>query len=403
MRLSFRTLILSLPLIFLLACPGGDPSSTCKTDDDCPSKSQPVCCKEKGEAEGVCKAADACKTTVDCKGAQQCQNDKDCRNGEKCANSCCKKVKVVECKKHADCQKGEECVLSGLKKICRTCFKQCKSTTECATPGTKCENGCCRLPSCESDEDCAERDDTHYCNKETGECVSCTKDEQCQKDDPKSICRDNTCETVQCTKDEHCTDPKLTVCNLKTHQCDLPVICKTDQDCTEPDHPRCDPTANGGRGECKKGHCQECTNDDECGGQNDFCVGKDKGLKDGRRCLTACQTTKDCPQGFFCDNSIVSGFKVCFPAIKYCIDPCRNVHCKNNYDCVEGKCVKRPEPCDPCKNKSDCGLGNDCIDYGNGHSFCGLSCKADSDCPKSSERHFTCLNGQCFDENGCQP
>ena len=183
------------------------------------------------------------------------------------------------------------------------------------------------------------------------------------------------------------------------------TICRTHADCPDPRLNRCDPAANGGRGACKAGHCVMCQSDDECGGPKDFCVRPKAGLKDGPKCLIGCAAASECPTGFACSEHVISGFKVCAPINNWCVDPCKDKVCPDpkKYKCIDGICVKQPEPCDPCKENKDCGTGNECISLANG-SFCGKLCKTKADCP--TDRKYMCFQNpntgslQCMPESG---
>jgi len=401
MQLCLRILALCTFFLLLIACPAPEPTGECTNKDDCVSGQ--VCCKEKASDEkGMCKAEADCKST--CENGTACSGDSDCGAGEKCDGGCCTKATPATCQKHADCPDGNDCVPSGDEKKCVPCAQTCKSTLDCPTAGDACEGGCCRQPSCGSDDDCASRSGAPVCKKETGECVECLKNEECQKSDDQKICRNERCVKVDCTKDRHCLDSKKPTCNLQNYKCTERAVCKTHADCTDPQLNRCDPTADGGRGKCKKGSCIQCENDDECGISGDFCVGQDKGLKDGRRCLIACEDGNDCPAGFICSDALITNFKVCFPPSGYCEDPCSKVTCKDDERCVEGVCKPKPAPCVDCTKDGDkaCEPGAQCLNYGAKGMFCGKKCDTAADCPKDPKRDWSCLNGQCLDGNQCQ-
>ncbi|HAA58580.1 MAG TPA: hypothetical protein DCE42_27710 [Myxococcales bacterium] len=403
MHVLVRSFLLITSLCFLVACPA-PPNGVCKTDADCTEEGKGTCCIADGKEEGECKAKSECTTTKECDaGVTSCLVKSDCKNNQVCTDGCCQEeAQGKVCEKDADCDSGKECGLSGGEKRCRTCAKSCSSTTDCSGDDT-CDNGCCRLPPCSTDDDCKDRGDTKYCDTTTQKCVVCTKSEQCQADSPKSVCQDNICEDVECVDDSHCQDPRPE-CNTTTYKCEEPVICRKDEDCVDAAGQliRCDPSANNGKGQCKKGLCVKCSGDDECGGSGDFCIGTSQNLKDGNKCLTKCETNSDCQAGLACTDTIVSGFKICFPVTGYCEDPCKNKQCQPNERCELGVCIKIPEPCDKCTKDEDCGAGNSCLSYG-ANMFCGRKCTGDSDCPaEGNGRKFVCLSGQCTDENQCQ-
>ncbi len=393
-------------LLMSSGCPSGP--ATCTADTDC--MDQQVCCKTaQYQSNPTCVEKIKCNTCTG--GASLCVDRKDCKTNEICNSGCCGAYanSGKDCKKDTDCGLGGECIPDGAGFKCNLCALSCKSNSDCST-GTVCEEQCCRVAACQSDNNCKEATKPK-CDAETAKCVACLADGDCPA---RQACRDKQCRQVQCREDKDCTDSQKPVC--ESYFCKPPIICKTDADCVKrnpgSDLTRCDPTANDQRGVCKKGLCATCTNDSDCGISKDFCVQKDKGLKDGPRCLTACEGTNDCPQGFFCSSDKVAGFKVCYPQTDFCADPCVGVSCKAGEEiCVEGKCKKIPQTCDPCTADKDCNIGvstaNLCVDY-NGTKFCGKACNADGDCPTPKVgQEYNCLsiggNKQCVLGKGtCQ-
>ena len=387
--------VLCIQVLFIfsfMACGTGNTPKDCTQNSDC---GQLTCCIKKGEEKGACQ--EKCETAKSCPSGA-CQSNDDCLNAAPlCVDGCCKPKPVFkDCKKDGDCDSGQIC--GGTK--CEACTQSCSSSTECSGSDT-CDNGCCKERPCSSDDQC-KTGNKKYCDKTSKKCVECTDTAQCGD---KKACRSGRCSSVECVGDHHCQTQKKPICDPKTYRCVPRKVCETHADC-ESLYPggirnRCDPSANGGLGECKKGHCVECTKDDECGGSGDLCIGKDKGLKDGKRCLASCKENKDCPSGFDCSDSVVQGFKVCFPRVGgFCVDPCKNVTCQPNEKCVVGKCIKQPEVCDVCTTNADCGSGNECLTYSKTAKFCGKKCSVASDCP--SGRKFFCFNGQCLAEDECK-
>jgi len=392
MHFVFRSFLYAsvFAVLTLFAC-SNNPDGTCSSDTDCGEKK---CCKEKGKETGECK--DKCEAAPACKN-DPCKTDADCLNSApKCEKGCCTKVEAPKsCKKDGDCPSGNVCS----SEKCEKCTQDCTSSTECSGSDT-CDNGCCKQRPCKEDKECSSGK-KKYCDKTTSKCVECTDIAQCGD---KEACKSGSCRPVACTDDTHCPTQKQPICDLKKYVCIARKVCENSDDCKRlfPGgvRSRCDPSANGGLGECKKGHCVPCTKDDECGGSGDLCIGKEKGLKDGPRCLISCKESKDCPDGFDCSGTILQGFKVCYPRSGgYCVDPCTNVQCKTNEKCVEGKCIKQPEPCDSCTSDDQCGTGNKCLSYSGG-KFCGKKCADASECP--TNRKYLCLNGQCLAEDECK-
>lgn len=402
MRFLFRLLAVSVLIMWAVACE--EPKTDeCASKDDCLGSQ--VCCKAASSDEkGTCKAEADCATPA-CTGTP-CKDKSDCSAKETCTDGCCKEDSSSgkACQKNLDCASGQECVPSGDAKKCLPCSLTCTSATDCAGGGETCENGCCRLPSCTKDDDCANRGSDIRCKTDTGECVECLENKDCEGTGKPSICRSEVCVTVECVGDSDCLDNNKPNCNTTTYKCAERPVCVKDADCfADPQLNRCDPTADSGKGSCKKGNCVPCSTDDECGGSNDFCVGTDKGLKDGRRCLRACDDATDCPDGFICSDAVIKNFKICFPPAGFCEDPCLNITCQPDETCSAGKCKPKPAPCNACTSDdlSTCEKGADCLTYPNG-TFCGRSCNDTSDCPTDAEKNYTCLNGQCLAQEGCK-
>lgn len=399
LRLSRMILFCCMFALFglLMACTTTEPGSCKDAAQDCQVGQK--CCKADGSETGTCKAS--CDTTK-CETA--CREQSDCLNGQTCTDGCCKSSGPdpgKECKRTSDCPKSQECTPSGGKKICTTCAQTCVSTTDCSGGDQVCENGCCRLPSCTADSDCSGRSgNRNFCDKDSGDCVSCLKTDDCSGS--LEVCKQMRCVKVECKSDNDCADPTPS-CNTTTNKCQKAPICTKDDDCRIVDPSGqlafCDTKANGGLGACKKAACVTCSSDDECGDANAFCVTKDQGLKDGPRCLFGCKNTKDCPTGFVCSDAIVSGFKVCFPNISFCEDPCKTKQCGKGERCVEGKCELIPAACNPCSKDSECPKGGRCAKIGAGN-FCTAPCQSKTDCPTSNA--YECLNGECIATDDCK-
>ncbi|MCB9637669.1 MAG: hypothetical protein H6728_17600 [Myxococcales bacterium] len=405
MRIVLYSFVFSF-FLMLSGCPASNP--TCTDDTGCTEPQ--ICCKT-----GTYKETPTCVEKAKCntcgEGVTQCLDRNECGSNQVCTNGCCAAYPNVgkDCKKDTDCGDDGECIPDGAGFKCNICVISCKSNSDCSSD-TVCEEKCCRVPACQSDANCKEANKPK-CDAETAKCVACLADADCPT---RQACRDKQCRQVQCREDKDCTDSQKPVCDA--YVCKPPIICKTDADCAQrnpgTDLTRCDAAANENRGECRKGLCATCVNDDDCGTGTDFCVGKDKGLKDGPRCLTACESTNDCPQNFFCSSDKVTGFKVCYPQTDFCADPCIGVSCKPGEEiCVEGTCKKIPQACDSCAEHKDCNVGastaNQCVDY-SGTKFCGKSCNTAADCPTPKPgQEYDCLSigasKQCILSKGsCQ-
>lgn len=147
----------------------------------------------------------------------------------------------------------------------------------------------------------------------------------------------------------------------------------------------CDPDADG---ECvaARGLCDPCTNNEQCGGSNDYCVSFDAAGLD-RGCALDC-TDAECPEGYFCATvgTATPPLRQCVPRRLTCVDRCNDVVCGEGERCDErtGDCFVPAGPCTPCQLDTEC-AGNACI------GLLGPSCGTDADCPAD----FFCNEGLC--------
>ncbi len=232
-----------------------------------------------------------------------------------------------------------------------------------------------------------------------------------------------------CKKDDDCSVFKKGLrCEQTDGGCVPAASCGVDSNCrqeNDPDHycyyagPQCrcalgDPAPDSGfPGVCRrrKGICEECTADDECGPSNDFdppgkCTAL-KGDATGKKyCLQA-------PQGFCGCGMVNDGQGLCVPQS----NSCSSWGCAKDADCDPGS-VCNTSSClcerkcrwDFAARKSipECGPGLTCwvdsknldptsIYYGSGR--CHAPCKNDSECQDTSKNPNGGPNLKCAPED----
>lgn len=148
----------------------------------------------------------------------------------------------------------------------------------------------------------------------------------------------------------------------------------------------CDNLVSGDRGgRCPV--CNQCTADEECGGQGAVCLQ----LQGGGVCTYPCRGNFECPDTTDCVD-IGSGSDYCFNT-----DIFFSGVCPQGYICGgEGAQSTTIEDdglchvCDSCERAEDCASGV-CTTIANGNNVCSRSCEDDSDCRTGS---------RCVDQDG---
>lgn len=275
----------------------------CMMNSDCPLPTAPIC----NINNFVCA---------------QCSVNSDCTNPGKPV--CSSSGTCIQCAMDSDCYVGGV----GAGQYCDTstssCMTGCLTVTDCS-PGTKTCTGSGSTPGmcveCESDTDCTSSSDP-VCNMTTAQCVQCLTDTDCadltgQCDPTTNMCvecvENSICPRGQICQSDTCIDgcsgadggsncPAATpVCDttsgangtcvacLVDTDCPFGQICgqdptsganecipgcMTDDRCQAPNTttPYCDPTANGGLGQCVQ--CvrdSQCTANQVCDTTGDFC------------------------------------------------------------------------------------------------------------------------------------
>lgn len=286
----------------------------------------------------------------------------------------------------------------------------CSTNAECSDYGFICDD-VRRTCVCTSDEMCADKQGTPYCNAFTGHCVAdvagCKGDGECGDgefcDVALRTCRDKKAYCGGCTQDAECGGPN-DHCVKHPDFPGSPAFCAsacTDtggcalgQTCRDTEKGKqCVPTSGrcqGGEGAlCNPDTGQSCFQDRSCTegvdqmcdmGSN-LCVAKDSGCKSGqacdpvtRSCVLACRDDAECQEQYG--------------------------SAEKPYQCVRSTCM----PVEICKGDGDCPTGKFCFkepgeDGANDSGLCQLSCNANEDCPLGER----CVQNPLTARNRCEP
>ncbi|MBI2373177.1 MAG: hypothetical protein HYV07_04195 [Deltaproteobacteria bacterium] len=265
-------------------------------------------------------------------GFPECNVDEDCGSGRHCLPG---SGRCVECFEEGQCS---------LRRVCDV------STYTCRFP---CLNGNCGPGN--------------VCDPSIDACVQCLVDSNCPPD--RHCSAEKTCE--ECTIDSHCaTVPGRSTCDFETRSC---VGCTSNSACAAGE--QCDLTLGVCVIPSQRGLCEPCTDDEECGGPNDLCVG----LIDtttmsfiDRGCGIDCSNLS-CPSGYACVDVRNGTARQCRPAYAM-----RNPTCTAVRN-LGASCPYSPNALDP-----GCGIANlqdaRCVPTPSG-GVCSVWCQSDADCP----------------------
>jgi Cys-rich repeat protein len=136
-----------------------------------------------------------------------------------------------------------------------------------------------------------------FCEPTTNVCVECIMNSHCATNE---VCDPNTLSCVECVTNADCAlTPGQHICEPQSQQC---VQCITNADCTAPEECL---TING-QNFCTlpsgRGLCEPCSNDNQCGGPDDHCIGYlgPTGLFDRACSIDCAMSPMVCPSGFEC-------------------------------------------------------------------------------------------------------
>lgn len=214
------------------------------------------------------------------------------------------------------------------------------------------------------------------------------------------------CDTVRracvCTKDAMCADKQgAPYCNTFSGRCEATVKgCKGDSECAEGQF--CDAALRTCR--AKKGYCETCTQDEECGGAGDFCVHHPDFASAPAFCGLACADDAGCPAGQNCRDTEKG--KQCVPAQGKCgganaCVPDSWQQCARDGDCTQlasqicdttaGHCIAA---------QSTCPAGSSCDPV---TLRCAQSCRRDQDCvERFGDPNYACRNNTCVRAEQCR-
>ena len=238
--------------------------------------------------------------------------------------------------------------------------------------------------ACNVDAECGEL----RCDKVRRQCI-CLSDSSCQAESseaPQRFCNNFTglcvTEIVGCVRDADCVDA--------VGQADATQYCDAAVRACRP----------------KKGFCQPCLQDSECGGAGDLCLLE--AATNRKFCGKACADSIDCPRGAACND--VNGRKQCQPS-QNPLTPGEAAICSDFRGCT-------PDLLRRCDSNSDCGdSGEQRCDLSVGlcvaveqvcpfgtacdprNRICVSECTTDSDCGDADLR---CINRICEPTSECR-
>lgn len=155
------------------------------------------------------------------------------------------------------------------------------------------------LGVCADDGDCYGA--VPHCDTAAQQCVACASDEDCPGE---LICEPVTGECRDCVTNDHCSEPDRPICDPASRQCT--ATCASDDDCPSSDGPGfcdpddgvcydCLPTAGCLFCEQDTHSCVWCLSDDDCIASRPVCG-------PSLFCTAACTSDDDCP-GSVCDTA----------------------------------------------------------------------------------------------------
>ncbi len=229
----------------------------CTNDQDCSEGF----CDTQSHLCVDCTRDDQCEIGFICEQQtceQGCRKDRDCPTGQICESDSCR----TGCRQDDDCSTGHICLSDTCQEGCRidqdcqpgqicqdnSCVDFCSQDADCVQ-GQICDSGSCR-DGCRIDDDCFDA----VCNQTTHTCVECRVKDDCELG---NLCIDGYCKQGcevdrDCPMDLHCA-PELGPHGTCTE-------CDADQDCQDPDKPRC--LEHQCAPECFVD--DDCTNDELC-------------------------------------------------------------------------------------------------------------------------------------------
>ena len=277
------------------------------------------------------------------------------------------------------------------------------------------------MPECVSDQDCGRRE---YCEPTQQVCVDCLQDSQCffgQVCDTmngftcRSRCFGNFCQggevcdparnlCVDCLTDTDCGAGE--VCDIATYSCvqcnnnadcspfsGLPMCLPSEHECVEclADSDCVAPEVCNGDNECRavtnRPLCEPCTDDTQCGGSSDLCLGNTVSS-----CAQDC-TNSPCPRGYECIDVRNNTARQCVPDYEMFSPSCqalRNLgnNCSYSVRDLDPGCGIRNVQDARCVRDTSNPLGGICVVW----------CQTDDHCPTgfSCVPQATLTSGYCL-------
>lgn len=378
-------------------------------------------------AEGDCSAiSQHCDTTHQT--CVECLENTDCRSGMMCLSGSCVDPQAGSCTTDATCGPpasvcvGQRCVAGcqqpgslvtcGLGQTCSAATGRCTGdqvgcTTDasCHPPASICVSGQC-IPGCSQvgGYQCAS---ANACDATTGRCLS-------PSPAPTGIgmpVPGGSTSTTLCTSDASC-QPPATICNLPAGTCVAGCQvsgCPAGQTCSAATG-RCQTggstppgTTPSGTGMSSTGAPLNamCTRNADCSSSVCF----DFGTTIGKRCVSSCGTSADCPQSFTCYDE--AGAKMCVSAQLFNTPSAfggaaggsctRGLDCHSDF-CQGGVCVE------VCTDSAQCGGGRSCKWTSYAQDQYVSSCVASSGGTQGGGRcqvDADCASGVCYGSGSC--
>ena len=266
---------------------------------------------------------------------------------------------MPECVSDQDCGRREHC--EPTLQVCVDCFQdsQCFFGQVCDTmSGFTCRSRCFGN-FCQGGE---------VCDPAQNLCVDCLTDTDCGSGE---VCDITTLSCVQCNNNADCTPfSGLPMCLPSEHEC---VECLADSDCVAPE------VCNGDN-ECRamtnRPLCEPCTDDTQCGGTNDLCLGNTVSS-----CAQDCSNSP-CPRGYECIDVRNNTARQCVPDYEMFSPSCqalRNLgnNCSYSVRDLDPGCGIRNIQDARCVQDTSNPLGGICVVW----------CQTDDHCPNG----FSCV------------
>ncbi len=328
-----------------------------------------------------------------------------CPNGSTCEWIAGDNYCLKNCTQSSQCRDGYECVIG----VCRppvAAGEDCEEDEDCESQ--LCEGGVCST-TCTEQTDCPE---TLYCDETAGVCVLDDCDATtglCQRPcEDQTDCAEGTYCTTTATGDRVCkVIPDAPAAGTTGYPCALndcasgytciglgenigdpdaycSETCTADADC--PPDMLCREDADGSHYCVRRGLCESCSFDAQCGFENEKCVSADPSVApDTAYCSTACDPDSNhscpldttCMEAFFCEDS-GTWVEDC----DQCTGTCGALGAAT-YQCFHdyGACSGDGELCSPCLHSGQCDTGLCLTGFSSNNRTCSEPCDSHNQCP----------------------